>query len=314
MFLPICKQDLIERNIEQLDFIYISGDAYVDHPSFGHAIISRVLEAHGFKVGIIPQPDVNKPNWMDALGEPRLGFLVTSGNIDSMVNHYYVSKKRRTVDNYSPNGQMGYRPDNAVITYCKAIKAKYPHIPLIIGGIEASLRRLAHYDYISDSLKKSILIDSNADLLLYGMGERSIVEMAESLESGLDINDIIYIKGSVWKTKNLDYLPQDAIYLPSYKELCQDKLNYAKSFNIQYNNTDPFSGKVLIEKYNDIYVVQNTPSLPLDEELMDWTYSLPYERTYHPVYNNKPIPAIQAQKPNPKGGSLHADAQLCKFC
>ena len=293
MFLPICKQDLIERNIEQLDFIYILGDAYVDHASFGHAIISRVLEAHGFKVGIIPQPDVNKPNWMDALGEPRLGFLVTSGNIDSMVNHYYVSKKRRTVDNYSPNGQMGYRPDNAVITYCKAIKAKYPHIPLIIGGIEASLRRLAHYDYMSDSLKKSILIDSNADLLLYGMGERSIVEMAESLESGLDINDIIYIKGSVWKTKNLDYLPQDAIYLPSYKELCQDKLNYAKSFNIQYNNTDPFSGKVLIEKYNDIYVVQNTSSLPLTKELMDWTYSLPYERTYHPIYNDKPVPAIK---------------------
>lgn len=292
MFLPICKQDLIDRGIEQLDFVYISGDAYVDHPSFGHAIISRVLEAHGYKIGIIPQPDIKNPNWMDCLGIPRLGFLVTSGNIDSMVNHYYVSKKRRTKDYYSPNGKMGLRPDNAVITYCNMIKEKYPNIPLVIGGIEASLRRLAHYDYISDSLKKSILIDSKADLLLYGMGERTIVEMADSLESGLDISDIIYIKGSTWKTSNKDYLPSDAIYLPTYKELKSDKLNYAKSFYIQYTNTDPFISKPLIEEYNGIYVVQNTPALPLDQELMDWTYSLPYERTYHPIYNNTPIPAI----------------------
>lgn len=293
MFLPICKQDLIDRGIEQLDFVYISGDAYVDHPSFGHAIIGRVLEAHGYKIGIIPQPDIKNPNWMDCLGIPRLGFLVTSGNIDSMVNHYYVSKKRRTKDYYSPNGKMGLRPDNAVITYCNMIKEKYPNIPLVIGGIEASLRRLAHYDYISDSLKKSILIDSKADLLLYGMGERTIVEMADSLESGLDISDIIYIKGSTWKTSNKDYLPSDAIYLPTYKELKSDKLNYAKSFYIQYTNTDPFISKPLIEEYNGIYVVQNTPALPLDQELMDWTYSLPYERTYHPIYNNTPIPAIE---------------------
>lgn len=293
MFLPICKQDLIDRGIEQLDFVYISGDAYVDHPSFGHAIIGRVLEAHGYKIGIIPQPDIKNPNWMDCLGIPRLGFLVTSGNIDSMVNHYYVSKKRRTKDYYSPNGKMGLRPDNAVITYCNMIKEKYPNIPLVIGGIEASLRRLAHYDYISDSLKKSILIDSKADLLLYGMGERTIVEMADSLESGLDISDIIYIKGSTWKTSNKDYLPSDAIYLPTYKELKSDKLNYAKSFYIQYTNTDPFISKPLIEEYDGIYVVQNTPSLPLDQELMDWTYSLPYERTYHPIYSNTPIPAIE---------------------
>lgn len=293
MFLPICKQDLIDRGIEQLDFVYISGDAYVDHPSFGHAIIGRVLEAHGYKIGIIPQPDIKNPNWMDELGMPRLAFLVTSGNIDSMVNHYYVSKKRRTKDYYSPNGKMGLRPDNAVITYCNKIKEKYPNMPVVIGGIEASLRRLAHYDYISDSLKKSILIDSKADLLLYGMGERTIVEMADSLESGLDINDIIYIKGSVWKTKNKDYLPSDAIYLPTYKDLKADKLNYAKSFYVQYTNTDPFISKPLIEEYSDTFVVQNTPALPLDQELMDWTYSLPYERTYHPIYNNTPIPAIQ---------------------
>lgn len=293
MFLPICKQDLIDRGIEQLDFVYISGDAYVDHPSFGHAIISRVLEAHGYSVGIIPQPNVKNPKWMDELGIPRLGFLVTSGNIDSMVNHYYVSKKRRLKDNYSPNGEMGLRPDNAVITYCNAIKAKYPNIPLVIGGIEASLRRLAHYDYMQDSLRKSILIDSKADLLLYGMGERSIVEMADSLASGLDISDIIYIKGSTWKTNNKDYLPTDAIFLQSYKELKSDRLNYARSFYKQYMNTDPFSAKPLVEQYDDIYVVQNTPALPLDQEMMDWTYSLPYERTYHPIYNNKPIPAIQ---------------------
>ncbi len=293
MFLPNCKQDLMERGIEQLDFVYISGDAYVDHPSFGHAIIGRVLESYGYKIGIIDQPDVTNPNWMDELGMPRLAFLVTAGNIDSMVNHYYVSKKRRTKDYYSPNGVMGKRPDNATIVYCNAIKSKYPNVPLVIGGIEASLRRLAHYDYISDSLKKSILIDSKADLLLYGMGERSIVEVAEALDSGLDISDIIYIKGSTWKTSNQDYLPTDAIHLPTYQELKQDKINYAKSFYIQYTNTDPFNSKPLIEEYNGIYVVQNTATLPLSKELMDWTYSLPYERTYHPKYNNTPIPAIE---------------------
>lgn len=293
MFLPVSKEDLIERNIEKLDFVYISGDAYIDHPSFGHAIISRVLEAHGYKIGIIPQPNIKDKNWMDKLGKPRLAFLVTAGNIDSMVNHYYVSKKRRQKDYYSPNGQMGLRPDNATITYCNAIKEKYPDIPLIIGGIEASLRRLAHYDYISDALKKSILIDSKADLLLYGMGERSIVEMADSLNSGLDIKDIIYIKGSVWKTNNLDYLPQDAIYLPSYKKLKSDKLEYAKSFYIQYTNTDPICGKPLIEQYDSTYVVQNTAGLPLEQDLIDWTYSLPYERTYHPMYKDAKIPAIE---------------------
>ena len=293
MFLPISKEDLIKQNIEELDFVYIVGDAYVDHPSFGHAIISRVLEAYGYKIGIIPQPDITKKDWMDELGLPKLAFLVTAGNIDSMVNHYYVSKKRREKDYYSPNGQMGLRPDNATITYCNALKEKYPNIPVVIGGIEASLRRLAHYDYISDSLKKSILIDSKADLLLYGMGERSIIEMAEGLSSGLDISDLIYIKGSVWKTNNIDYLPLDAIHLPNYQELLKDKLNYARSFYIQYQNTDPYISKVLIENYDDIYVVQNTPALPLDKDMLDWTYSLPYERTYHPIYNDRPIPAIQ---------------------
>lgn len=293
MFLPISKNDMKERNIEQLDFVYIVGDAYVDHPSFGHAIISRVLEAYGYSVGIISQPNLNDDNWTDLLGLPRLAYLVTSGNIDSMVNHYYVSKKRRTSDYYSPDGKMGLRPDNAVITYSNKLKEKHPSIPVVIGGIEASLRRLVHYDYISDTLKKSILIDSKADLLLYGMGERSIVEVAESLDSGLDIADIIYIKGSAFKTKNKDYIPSDAVFLPSYNELKENKLNYAKSFYIQYTNTDPYSGKPLVERYDDIFVVQNTAAFPLSEELMDWTYSLPYERTYHPIYDKKPIPAIK---------------------
>ena len=293
MFLPISKQDLIERNIEQLDFVYISGDAYVDHPSFGHSIISRVLEAHGYKIGILPQPNIHQKGWMDALGIPKLAYLVTAGNIDSMVNHYYVSKKRREKDNYSPDGVMGNRPDHATITYCKKLKEAHPDIPIVIGGIEASLRRFAHYDYISDTLMKSILLDSQADLLLYGMGERSIVEMADSLSSGLSIEDIIYIRGSVWKTKNKAYLPSDAIMLPSYEKLIQDKLNYAKSFLIQYENTDPFRSKPLVETYGNIYVVQNLPSLPLDQDLMDWTYSLPYERTYHPIYDKHPIPALE---------------------
>lgn len=292
MFLPINNQDMKNRGWDEVDFVYVSGDAYVDHPSFGVAIISRVLEAHGYKVGIIPQPKLENKQWMNEFGTPRLGFLVSAGNIDSMVNHYAVSKRRRDKDNYSPGGRMGLRPDNATIVYCNAIRNIYPDMPIIIGGIEASLRRLAHYDYISNSLKKSILIDSKADLLLYGMGERSIIEMADALNAGLKIQDIIYIKGSVWKTDNKDLLPRECIYLPSYDELIKDKLNYARSFKIQYENTDAFNSKVLIEKYKDIYVVQNTPTEPLEQELMDWTYALPYERNFHPIYNKEGIPAI----------------------
>lgn len=292
MFLPISYQDMKERGWDEVDFVYVSGDAYVDHPSFGVAIISRVLEAHGYKVGIIPQPKLENKQWMNEFGIPRLGFLVSAGNIDSMVNHYAVSKRRRDKDNYSPGGRMGLRPDNATIVYCNAIRTAYPDMPIVIGGIEASLRRLAHYDYISNSLKKSILIDSKADLLLYGMGERSIVEMADALNAGLKIQDIIYIKGSVWKTTNQELLPRECIFLPTYEELIKDKLNYARSFKIQYENTDAFNSKVLIEKYKDIYVVQNTPTEPLEQELMDWTYALPYERNFHPIYNKEGIPAI----------------------
>lgn len=295
MFLPVCKEDLVKLNIENVDFIYVSGDAYVDHPSFGVAIISRVLEAHGYTVAILPQPRWEVDDDFLQFPKPRLGFLVTSGNLDSIVNNYTVSKHRRDKDNYSEGGLMGKKPDYAVSVYCKIIKRLFPDSPIIIGGIEASLRRLAHYDYFQNKLKRSILLDSKADIISYGMGEQSITEIADALNSGLNISDIIYVKGTVWKTKNKDYLPTDAVYLPTYKELTQNKLKYAESFNIQYNNTDPYSGDTLIEQYDDVYVVQNTSALPFSREYLDWVYSLPYERTYHPMYKEG-IPAIEEVK------------------
>ena len=296
-FLPISKEDMIREGIEQLDFVYVSGDAYVDHASFGTAIIARVLQSHGFKVGIIAQPDWTKPESIDILGEPRLGFLVSAGNMDSMVNHYSVSKKRRTTDAYTPGGVMGKRPDYATIVYCNLIRQTYKQKPIIIGGIEASLRRLAHYDYWSDKLKRSILLDSGADLISYGMGERSIVEIAEALDSGLDIKDITFIDGTVYKTRNRDII-YDAIELPHFEELKKDKLNYAKSFYTQYCNTDPFSGKRLFETYDGkLFVVQNPPSKPLSQKEMDAVYALPYMGTYHPSYEEAGgVPAISEVK------------------
>ena len=296
-FLPICKKDMDERGIQQLDFVYVIGDAYVDHPSFGHAIISRVLEAHGYTVGIISQPDWKDDHSISILGEPRLGFLVAAGNMDSMVNHYTVSKKRRSTDAYTPGGVMGKRPDYATITYCNLIRRNYKKTPIIIGGIEASLRRLAHYDYWSDSLKRSILLDSGADLLLYGMGERSIVEVADALNSGLLVRDITFIDGTVYKTRKKEDI-YDAIFLPDYSELKADKKNYAKSFYVQYQNTDPFSGKRLAESYDyKTFVVQNPPSKPLTIEEMDDVYALPHMRTYHPSYEKAGgVPAISEVK------------------
>ena len=296
-FLPICKKDMDERGIQQLDFVYVIGDAYVDHPSFGHAIISRVLEAHGYTVGIISQPDWKDDHSISILGEPRLGFLVAAGNMDSMVNHYTVSKKRRSTDAYTPGGVMGKRPDYATITYCNLIRRNYKKTPIIIGGIEASLRRLAHYDYWSDSLKRSILLDSGADLLLYGMGERSIVEVADALNSGLLVRDITFIDGTVYKTRKKEDI-YDAIFLPDYSELKADKKNYAQSFYVQYQNTDPFSGKRLAESYDyKTFVVQNPPSKPLTIEEMDDVYALPYMRTYHPSYEKAGgVPAINEVK------------------
>lgn len=283
-FLPLSREDMEKRGIRQFDFVYVIGDAYVDHPSFGHAIISRLLESHGYSVGIISQPDWKDPESIAVYGEPRLAFLVSSGNMDSMVNHYTVSKKRRNADAFTPGGVMGKRPDHAVVVYCNLIRRKYKHTPLIIGGIEASLRRLAHYDYWTDSLKRSILLDSGADLISYGMGERSMVQIADALNSGIGIKDLTFIEGTVFKTRNPDLL-YDHIKLPSYGELKEDKLNYARSFYIQYCNTDPFSGKRLAEPYDgQLYVVQNPPAKPLSQDEMDSVYALPYMRTYHPSY------------------------------
>ena len=295
-FLPICRADMEKRGWEQCDFIYLTGDAYVDHPSFGHAIISRVLESHGYKVGIIPQPDWKKEESIQILGEPRLGWLVTGGNMDSMVNHYTVSKKRRPKDSYTPGGEMGKRPDYATIVYCNLIR-RISKKPVIIGGIEASLRRLAHYDYWSNRLKRSILLDSQADLISYGMGERSIVEIADALESGIDIRDITFVNGTVYRTDSLDSV-YDAITLPSYEALLSDKKTYAESFYTQYVNTDPFSGKRLAEPYGDkLYVVQNPAAKPLSQQEMDDVYALPYMRTYHPIYEAAGgIPAISEVK------------------
>ena len=296
-FLPISKKDMTKRGIEQLDFVYVIGDAYVDHPSFGHAIISRMLDAAGYTVGIISQPDWKDNSSISVLGEPKLGFLVMSGNMDSMVNHYSVSKKRRSADAFTPGGEMGKRPDYATVVYCNLIRRTYKNTPIIIGGIEASLRRLAHYDYWSNKVKRSILLDSGADLVLYGMGERSIIEVADALKSGIDIKDLTFIKGSVYKTKNIENL-YDIKMLASYDEIKEDKRAFAESFYIQYQNTDPFTSKTLIEPYpNGVFVVQNPPQEPLSQEEMDYTYSLPYMRTYHPSYEEKGgVPAIAEVK------------------
>ena len=292
-FLPISKKDMDARGWTQCDFVYIIGDAYVDHPSFGHAIISRVLEDTGYKVGILSQPDWRDPASVTALGEPRLGFLVSGGNMDSMVNHYSVSKKRRQTDAFTPGGVMGKRPDYAVTVYCNLIRRTYKKTPIIIGGIEASLRRLAHYDYWSDKLKRSILLDAQADLLLYGMGERSIVEVADALNDGMDIHDVTYIDGTVFRVREPDpNLP--CLRLPDYASLATDPRKYAESFYLQYCNTDPFSARRLLEPYGEHeFVVQNPPQKPLSQEEMDRVYGLPYCRTYHPSYEKQGgVPAI----------------------
>lgn len=283
---------------EQPDFVYVIGDAYVDHSSFGPAIISRVLESRGYRVAIISQPDWNDPESINVFGEPRLGFLVSAGNMDSMVNHYTVNKKRRHSDAYTPGGVIGKRPDRATLVYCNLIKKKYKNVPVIIGGIEASLRRMAHYDYWSDKLKRSILLDSGADLLIYGMGELPIVEIADALGSEMDVSDITYVRGTVYKARGLENITEEYIELPEYASLEADRLNYAKSFNIQYKNTDYISGKILVEKYGEKrYIIQNPPASPLTMEEMDDVYDLPYMNTYHPSYEKDGgVPAIKEIK------------------
>ncbi len=296
-FLPISKKDMKKRGWQQCDFVYIIGDAYVDHSSFGHAIISRVLESRGYKVGIISQPDWTDKESITILGKPRLGFLVSGGNMDSMVNHYTVSKKHRKTDAYTPGGVVGKRPDYATIVYCNLIKQTYKKVPIIIGGIEASLRRLAHYDYWSDKVKHSILIDSGADIISYGMGEHSIVEIADALNSGIDIKDITFIKGTVYKTSTLDSV-YDFIELPDFNRISLDKRQYAKSFKIQYENTDPFTAKTLVEQYKEkCFVVQNPPAMPLTTIEMDDIYALDYMRDYHPIYKKQGgVPALSEVK------------------
>ncbi|MCF2641312.1 YgiQ family radical SAM protein [Roseburia hominis] len=296
-FLPISREDMRERHIKQFDFVYVIGDAYVDHPSFGHAIISRILELHGYSVGIISQPDWKKKESITILGEPRLGFLVTAGNMDSMVNHYTVSRHKRKTDAFTPGGVMGKRPDYAAIVYCNLIRQTYKKTPILVGGIEASLRRLGHYDYWSNKVKRSLLLDSGADLLMYGMGERSVIEIAEALDSGIDVKDITFIDGTVYKTQKKEDI-YDAIELPSFEEIKSDKRTYAKSFYTQYCNTDPFVAKRLYEPYPDgIFVVQNPPQKPLSELEMDEVYALPYQRTYHPSYEKLGgVPAIEEVK------------------
>lgn len=296
-FLPITAEEVRELGVSQLDFIYVTGDAYVDHPSFGHAIITRLLQSHGYTVGIISQPDWKNDDSIAVFGAPRLGFLVSSGNMDSMVNHYYVSKKHRETDAYTPGGKPYMRPDHATVVYSNLIRKKYKHTPIIIGGIEASLRRMAHYDYWSDSFKRSILLDSQADLISYGMGEKSIVEIADALNSGIAVKDISFIAGTVHKTKDISGL-YDYELLPSYDDMVSDKTLYAKSFKIQYDNTDAFNGRTLIEPYpNGVYVVQNIPQAPLTMQEMDDVYALPYQRTYHLSYEPfGGVPAISEIK------------------
>ena len=291
-FLPVTREEMEEKGIFQPDFVYISGDAYVDHPSFGAAIITRLLESQGYSVGVIPQPDWKKKESIALFGEPRLAFLVSGGNMDSMVNHYTVSRKHRKTDAYSPGGKMGLRPDRAVTVYSNLIRQTYKHTPIILGGIEASLRRMAHYDYWADTMKHSVLLDSGADMISYGMGEKSILKIAEALDMGIPVNHITNIPGTVYKTKEP---PKKGILLPSYEQVSSDKRLYAESFRIQYENTDPFTGKALIESYGGKgYIVQNPPSKPLSQKEMDKVYGLPYVGTYHPMYEKEgKIPAIE---------------------
>ena len=303
-FLPVTAEEVKERGWESPDFVLVTGDAYVDHSSFGTAIIARVLESLGYKVAILPQPDWRDCEDFKRFGKPRLAFLVNSGNVDSMVNHYSVFKHRRRTDAYSPGGEAGHRPDRAVIVYCNRIREAYgKEVPVIIGGIEASLRRLGHYDYWDDKVRNSILIDSQADLLIYGMGEHAIAEIAEALSSGLDVKDITWIKGTVYRDSSGSFEEDNAwddrlIILPSFAEIKASKEKYAESFLTQYRNTDCVTGKRLTEYYGKgVYVVQNPPADPLTQQELDDVYELPYMRTWHPMYEEKGgIPAIREVK------------------
>lgn len=284
MFLPVTKKEIEDRGWSQVDFVLISGDAYVDHHSFGTAIIGRLLESHGYKVAILPQPDYKSAEDFRRFGRPRLGFLINGGVVDSMVNNYSVFKRKRKVDEYSPGGISGNRPDRAVIVYSNRAREAYKDVPVIIGGIEASLRRLGHYDYWSDKVRRSILLDAKADLLIYGMGERAVVAIAEALEAGIDVKDITWIEGTCYKAKSFEQ-DEDTAVLPSYEEITGSKEAYCRSFAMAYRNNDDINGKRLVEKYADsLYVIQNKPQPPLSRQELDDVYELPYENEIHPIY------------------------------
>lgn len=292
-FLPISRQDMAERGYEQLDFIFISGDAYVDHPSFGPAILCRLLEKHGYKVGIIPQPDWHSTRDFDRLGKPRLGFLVSAGNMDSLLNKFTAARKMRHQDAYSPGGRPGCRPDRATIVYCNRLRERFPDVPILIGGIEASLRRFAHYDYWSNAVRRSILVDSGADLLIFGMGERALLEVAANLQQGVAIQNIQDVPGTCYRVPNREYV-WDYLELPSYAAVSADKKKFAEAFRLFYLEQDPIRGRRLIQQNEEWCVVQNPPSPPLSEAQMDEIYDLPYQRTWHPVYDKAGgVPAIQ---------------------
>ena len=298
-FLPISKEEMKERGWEQPDFVLVTGDAYVDHHSFGTAIIARLLERYGYRVAILPQPNYKSAEDFRLFGKPRLGFLINSGVVDSMVNNYSVFKHRRKTDEYAPGGKAGLRPDRAVIVYANRAREAYKDVPVIIGGLEASLRRFGHYDYWSDKVRRSVLLDSKADLLIYGMGERAVLEIAEALDSGIAARDITWIRGTCYRAKNLELAGmEDAILLPTFDEISQNKRSYAESFAIQYKNQDSISAKTMVEKYTDtVYVVQNPPQPPLEGEELDDLYDLPFENEWHPSYDAQGgIPAFKEIK------------------
>ncbi|MBQ5315974.1 MAG: YgiQ family radical SAM protein [Oscillospiraceae bacterium] len=293
MFMPISRKDMDERGIDRLDFVYIIGDAYVDHPSFGAAIISRLLEYNGYTVGIIAQPDVSDPKSVMRLGTPRLAWLVTAGNIDSMVAHYTVAKKKRSEDMYSPGGKAGRRPDRAATVYCKMCRAAAPEVPVLCGGLEVSLRRFAHYDYWKDTVMESVLADSGADILMYGMGEHSVIELADRLRNGEDVHSIRDVRGTCYLCDPRE-TPFGAVQCPSFAEVSADKEQYAKACRIQYDWQDEVYGKTIIQRQRNKMLVQNPPAVSLTTEELDLVYSLPYERTYHPCYESEGgVPSIK---------------------
>lgn len=283
-FLPINQIEMKERGWEEVDFVYVNGDSYVDHPSFGCAIITRLLESLGYKIGFLAQPDWKRPESFNEFGKPKLGFLVSAGNVDSMVNHYSVAKKRRDTDFYTAGGVMGKRPDYATVVYCNKIRELYPDSPIVIGGVEASLRRFAHYDYWKNEVFPSILIDAKADILSYGMGENSITEIASRLKKGEDVSQITDIRGTAYITRDISILQKGYVECGSYEKLRNDKVAYAKATQIQLDNQDYAKGKTIVQKHGDSYLVQNPPAKPLSQEEMDKVHNLQYQRTYHPSY------------------------------